>query len=315
MAAHRAYALTAQVELRAGAARATLLPAIGGAVGGWSWHDIAVLRPMSDAAVTARDVHLAAAYPLVPYSNRIRDASLTAGSSRHALRRNFGDDPHAIHGIGWQRAWAVAYADKGHARLALSHDARDVAGDAATAWPWSFAATQAFALHDRGNGATLATTLTLCNTGTQAFPFGLGWHPYFPRSPSTTLRFDAAGIWHNDAAQLPVAHKPVGSPLDFTAARTLDDTPIDNVFTGWRGTAVLADAATHRRTTIDADSACSRLVVYAPPGRDYLAVEPVTHQTDAFNRSALGHADTGTRWLPPGAGFSCTMRITVGYLL
>ena len=43
--------------------------------------------------------------------------------------------------------------------------------------------------------------------------------------------------------------------------------------------------------------------------RDYLAVEPVTHMTDAFNRAARGERDTGTRWLGPGDERSCTMRI------
>jgi aldose 1-epimerase len=52
-------------------------------------------------------------------------------------------------------------------------------------------------------------------------------------------------------------------------------------------------------------------VVFIPPGRDFLAVEPVTHMTDAFNRAAAGQADTGTRLLAPGRTFSCTMRISV----
>jgi hypothetical protein len=31
--------------------------------------------------------------------------------------------------------------------------------------------------------------------------------------------------------------------------------------------------------------------------------------TDAFNRAARGEPDTGTRILPPGGAFSCTIRI------
>ena len=60
---------------------------------------------------------------------------------------------------------------------------------------------------------------------------------------------------------------------------------------------------------IEADSACSHLVVFVPSARDYLAVEPVTHMTDAFNRAARGDRDTGTRWLGPGEARSCTMRV------
>jgi aldose 1-epimerase len=64
-------------------------------------------------------------------------------------------------------------------------------------------------------------------------------------------------------------------------------------------------------TTLAADCACDRLVVYAPAGRDFIAVEPVTHETDAFNRADGGARATGMRTLRPGQAFSCTMRIDV----
>ena len=50
---------------------------------------------------------------------------------------------------------------------------------------------------------------------------------------------------------------------------------------------------------------------YAPEAGDFIALEPVTHMTDAFNRAARGERDTGTRVLAPGAAFSCTMEIEV----
>ncbi len=65
---------------------------------------------------------------------------------------------------------------------------------------------------------------------------------------------------------------------------------------------------------IEADSACAYLVVVVAPARGFVAIEPATRETDAFNRGERGEADTGTRWLPSGAAFSCTMRITVEYL-
>ena len=67
-------------------------------------------------------------------------------------------------------------------------------------------------------------------------------------------------------------------------------------------------------TTIEADSTCDRLVVYAPTGCDFVAVEPVTHETDAFNRTASGAQGTGMRVLAPGAAYSCTMRIAAAIL-
>lgn len=300
--------MTTRIELTAGPARVTLLPAVGGALAAFAWNDTAVLRPMYEEAIATGNVRLASSYPLVPYSNRIAAATLVTPDSQHALLRNFGDHPHAIHGVGWQRAWTVEFADPGSARITLTHVAT---GDACGAWPWSFAATQTFALSRQRTGATLAATLTLRNRSDRAFPFGLGWHPFFACSAATTLQFDAAGVWHNDSTQLPLRWTPVPAEWDFAAAPAVAGLSLDNVFTGWRGRAVLLDAQTGLRTTIHADTACRFLVVYSPAPRDFIAIEPVTHQTDAFNRSARGESGTGTRVLPPGAAFSCTMRITV----
>ena len=73
--------------------------------------------------------------------------------------------------------------------------------------------------------------------------------------------------------------------------------------------ATLTDPARPFAIGIAADRAAGFVVVYAPVGRDFVAVEPVTHMTDAFNRAARGETGTGTRILAAGAGFSCTIRI------
>ena len=302
--------MTPPLHLEADAARALLLPAIGGAIGAFTWRDKHVLRPMPEDAIADADVRRAASYPLVPYSNRIRDAQLDFSGNRHALERNFGAHPHAIHGVGWQRAWRVGALSATRAMFSLDHDTHD---DGNHSWPWPFRATQCFDLAAGTQDATLTATLTIQNIGTALFPFGLGWHPFFPRDATTSISF-ADAVWINDATQLPQRQIGVTGPWDFASPRSFGDDAIDNVFCGWAGTATLRSPARGVVTRIDADSACRWLVVYAPADRDFVALEPVTHETDAFNRHAAGEAHTGTRVLPPGAAFSCTMRIAVAAL-
>src|SRR5205814_8327156 len=92
--------------------------------------------------------------------------------------------------------------------------------------------------------------------------------------------------------------------------RAIGETTLDDVLTGWDGMATLVDSSRRMAISIEADRSARFLVVYVPPGRDFLAVEPVTHMTDAFNHAARGEADTGTRILGANSGFSCTMRIS-----
>lgn len=284
-------------------------PDLGGAIVAFTLRGHPVLRPTPDHALAARDVRRSSCYPLVPWSNRIRDARLAFAGREHVLTRNFGPHPHAIHGVGWQREWRVDDVSTRSVRLTFTHDET-----AAASWPWPVRATQTYVLAESSAApaqwdALLTVTLTLENVGSEAFPFGLGWHPFFPRHAVTELEFGADQVWRNDATQLPLQRIAIPADWRFDRSRGLDNLVFDNVFTGWHGTATLADSVTGVRTTLTADRACRYLVVYAPPGGDFIALEPVTHETDAFNRHANGETATGFRTLAPGMAFSCTMRI------
>ena len=296
------------VSLALGKARVELAPEIGGAIAEFTFAGVDVLRRTPPDARTAGDVRAHACYPLVPYSNRIANARLAVAGKTVELARNFGDHPNSIHGVGWQNAWHVVRDDGTSALLALEHAAN---GADARAWPWPFRATQWFGLAAHEDGATLTVKLALVNTGDASFPFGLGLHPFFPRTEATGLDFDVDGVWENDATLLPI-HR-VAIPAEWrhglVAARREDT--IDNVFTEWKGVAMLTDPTRPFDTGIAADRAAGFVVVYAPVARQFLAVEPVTHMTDAFNRAARGETGTGTRILAAGMGFSCTMRIFV----
>jgi aldose 1-epimerase len=297
--------MTDAVALAAGAARVVIAPATGGALASFALGDADILRPTPAGSANVR-AH--ACYPLVPYSNRIADARLEFEGKTYSLARNFGEHPHSIHGVGWQRPWAVAAHDATSARLELEHTAT---GSDASAWPWPFRATQSFALRADATGATLTLRLTLANTGDAAFPFGLGWHPFFVRSKATRLGFRAQDVWMTNATQLPTKLAPALPGGPFEPARDPGPALIDNVFTGWDGAATLDDADRRIAVALGADRAASFLIVYTPERAAFVALEPVTHMTDAFNRAAHGEQGTGTRTLRPGRAFSCTMEIGV----
>jgi aldose 1-epimerase len=150
-------------------------------------------------------------------------------------------------------------------------------------------------------------TLAIENRGSQPFPFGLGWHPFFPRAADARLGFGSTGVWRNDETQLPVQWEPAPAALRFDPPRAIGEGLVDNVFTGWGGRAELRGGPVDVR--IEADRAFAYVVIYAPPGRGFVAIEPASHMTDAFNRDARGERDTGTRMLAPGASWCGTMRV------
>ena len=218
---------------------------------------------------------LGGSFALVPYSNHIADGRFTWQGRSHQLALDPDDGPHALHGVGQLARWQVEPPTlpgaPAEVALTLAHAADD-------RWPFDFAARQLLQLTPTGLRAELAVS----NTGTQAAPFGLGWHPYFPKRARSRLHVDCSGRWELDARKLPTQLVPQAG-IDGDVAR-LD---FDNVFEGVSGAARIRD----ERFSLVLCSSLPRLVVYTPQDRDYFAVEPVSHVSNAINQpapSALG---------------------------
>jgi aldose 1-epimerase len=287
------------LQLRNGESEVTLCPEIGAAIARHTWHGHDILRRASDAAIADRLVRQMGVYPLMPYSNRIGHARLIAGDETFQLRPNFSQEPHAVHGFGWQRAWQIVDHGPTTATLFLTHEPD-------SDWPFRCESTQHVAL----TADALTITLAVKNTDTRTMPVGLGFHPYFPLNSGTRLQSEWRGMWQMDAESLPAAWVNVPAVADFRALRDVHGWKVDNCFTDWQRHAIL-DHGTHR-VAIEASDACRNIVVYAPnDGRQFIALEPVTNINNAFALAAQGVANTGARMLAPGASFDVSMSITV----
>jgi aldose 1-epimerase len=279
------------VELRAGALRCEIAPGLGGSIAGLWFGDEPVLRSTPADALTSS--RLAGCYPLVPFSNRVAQAKIEWQGTLYPLVRNAGDEPHAIHGIGWQRPWEVLEQAPDMAMLSYEHRP-----DAA--WPFAFDASQTFSL--RGNA--LECSLALTNQSPQPAPAGLGWHPYFPKRPGGHIRFHATGRWEMGPDKLPTDLRPCAG-MDADVA-SLD---VDHCHEGWDGVAQLDDD----RLKVRVRSGLTRLVVFTNASRPYVAIEPVSHVNNAINLAAAGaRSDTlGLRTLAPGESMIAQMTIEV----
>jgi aldose 1-epimerase len=65
-----------------------------------------------------------------------------------------------------------------------------------------------------GDGV-LHASLTVINRAAIALPFGLGFHPWFPRTPTTMLRASATHVEQQDEEYLPTKVIVVGERPDF----------------------------------------------------------------------------------------------------
>ena len=305
------------VEITTGGFRLGVLPGLGGSITHLVWTpsdgpapgaDIDLMRRATEAGIASGNPSNLASFAMVPFTNRI-DAgkiSFTDGSGhRHAVQVpiNRPAQNAAIHGFGRLARWQVAEWTACKVRLTqLFADAGN---------PYAYAAEQVFALTRTHVECTLGVT----NQGATVMPFGIGFHPWFDRTPAATLAFSATHAFRMDARDMPVEAIPAGefSGCDAHAhahrfaisARTPFDTPVG----GWAGTATITWPEWHAALDISASGAFRLIHIFSPKEPAVFCVEPVSHLPDVINRRHLsGHGDMTL--LAPGESMTGMMRLT-----
>lgn len=294
----------ATIVLRAKQAEAVLCPHIGASLVSYLWHladgPVHWLRPLSapalQSALETADPLLLAGFPLVPYSNRIREGRFTHAEREIALAANWSQT-HTIHGHGWQASWEVIDQNEHSVRLAYTH--------VPDTWPFAYSSELSVVLTPQH----LLQRLTLRNDSPVPMPAGLGFHPYLHRSPAATLSAQVTGMWQTDAEVMPTVHVSPAPYLGAGEMLAVQEVALDHVFTGWDGEARIFWPERNYALRLSASPELRFLVVYTPPGEDFLCVEPVSHCTDAFNLAAQGHDNTGAQVIPPGGSISAEMRL------
>ncbi|MEF2276747.1 aldose 1-epimerase [Deinococcus sp. YIM 134068] len=259
-----------------------------------------VMRAVDPATVETSSQ--AASFTLLPYSNRLRDARFTFGGREIRLRVTTRDGL-TQHGDVRNRPWHVTRVSDAHLRCEFdSRTFPDIN------WPWAFTAVVEYRLH----GPHFDTTVVLTNADTAEMPAGLGLHPYFTRrqdGEDPRLTFDAALTYDTDERSLPTQEaRPVHPEEDYRAGSVVGSRTVDRVYTAWDGIARLDWE--DRSLILTADPVYSHLVVFTAPDGS-LALEPVSHATDAFNLAARGVGGVDMRTLAPGQSLAGTARVTL----
>ena len=243
---------------------------------------------------------------LFPFPGRI------AGTTFHWEGREYSIPPgdgrgNAIHGFVLDRSWRVLEqaANKLTGQFQASRDDPELL----RCWPADFRITVSYEL----SGTRLDSRITVENPDDKPLPCGLGTHPYF--------RLPMGG--HSAAecvVKLPVSQRwelqdmlPTGKLLPVENAAALQagtkfaDMSFDDVFAALRFAgewcqAEINDPDHGGRLTLAFDAAFRECVVYTPPHREAICIEPYTCVAGGFSLPEQ-QIDTGIRLLAPGDSF------------
>jgi aldose 1-epimerase len=260
--------------LSRGDLRVEVDPAFGGRVTGfWSERPAGRVDWLSPTPAEDRDVetpHKAGMFPLVPFSNRIKDARFDFSGTSYTIEATEPGKPHAIHGHGCRSVWGVSSLSAHAAALSMTHDGSD--------WPARYTVSQRFDLREHD----LVVHLIVENLGAGPMPVGLGWHPFLPVRGGVEVFAEFKTIWPPVRDSIPDGPLDLPAALDFS--RGLEPpSGLDTGFGGWGREAKISWSGGRLALALKATGPLDHVILYTPAGRDFFCLEPVTHPINAIN--------------------------------
>jgi aldose 1-epimerase len=251
---------------------------------------------------------------LFPFPGRIGGARYQFNGREYQLDPgdSFGN---AIHGFVFNRPWRVV--EQQAARIAGEFQASVDDASILARWPADFRIRVAYEVR----GAELLSEIQYENVGDGPLPCGFATHAYFRlplseggKAAETIVTAPIEAYWELEdmiptGRVLPAADRLVDG-------LRLDEHQFDTVFTDLRADGDglartrLADAASKRTLTQTFDSKFTQCVVYTPPHREAICLEPYTCVPDAIRLAADGH-ETGLQILQPGEQRRTAIRLQV----
>jgi aldose 1-epimerase len=283
------------VKIHDAAAEVEIAPWLGAGLSRYDWIGSGERTPLFRACLEPSNAHPfdLALNLLVPWSNRISGPGFPFAGRFHRLEPNLPGEERPIHGNGFSSAWTLESVDGANASLTL---------DSFGPGPFRYNASVTYALED----GALSIRLSVRNAGDETLPFGLGLHPWLPRTPATTLMAKARRVVREDARHLPAGVVDIAArpEWDFSSEKSLPGSWINNAFLDWDGRAHVRWADRALALEILAEPAVSTYILYSPAATaEFFCFEPVTHEVDAHNLPGGAQAH-GLVALAPGAAMS-----------
>lgn len=254
--------------------------------------------PLPDSRPSGHGIPL-----LFPFPNRIRGNQFEWNGKIYPLPHDqvSHNKTNAIHGFCLDRPWRVT-GETGN-RLTAEFQLSVDAPERRDFWPADYLIRATYTLQD----TSLSLDIEVENPDTVPLPWGFGTHAYFrlplsAQSEVTHCLFQAPvdAQWELIDALPTGMAAPLDGPLtELPEGLRMRDVALDDAFrliSGASGCEIL-DEADGYQIVQSFSPDFTQMVIFTPPGRDAVCLEPYTCITDAIN---LSDVETGWQVLDPG---------------
>jgi aldose 1-epimerase len=223
---------------------------------------------------------------LSPFAGRIKDGQYIFNNTKYSLLKNYPEEENACHGFIYNKEFHVAdkivNSEKTLCKLEYLYENED------EGYPFSYSIEITYTLTESEG---LICTTRIINNSKSTIPLSDGWHHYFDLGISINdleLKLDVSEIVKLDSRNIPTGYKEPYN--EFMIPAKIGNTQFDSCFkikssNGKAGTTLISPD-NNINLNIWQETGNNKyeyLVIYTPPGRRSIAVEPITSNINSFN--------------------------------
>ncbi len=259
---------------------------------------------------------------LFPFPNRIREGKFSWEGKNYQLALGDPSGQNAIHGFACHSPWRVVDSGSSSEEAWIRGEFSPVqdAPETFSLWPTQYTLQICYRL--KANALQVQALIT--NPDNKPLPFGMGFHPYFRLPDSEEKSFVQVGAnqyWELQESLPTKTRLNAVGRTDLSKPKKILNLQLDDVLTdladlspgnphpeNMRNLAILSGEEGKTRVEVWADPAYREMVVFIPPHRQAICLEPYTCTTDAINLQQKGE-NAGLLILDPGERWSANLEI------
>ncbi|WP_168796656.1 aldose 1-epimerase [Cognatitamlana onchidii] len=212
---------------------------------------------------------------LFPFANRIQDGTYNFKGMQHQFPINQIEENNALHGLVFDKTFSITSMETHEDSATINLEYEE--SEPSEGFPYTFKIKVTYLFLQNG----LSLSLSVKNTALEAFPFTLGWHPYFTSSnlKTSSLVFESDEKIVLDQRNITTGTQanPTPNPL------VLDCNALDDCWI-LKSDQVLFHTPKYS-LQFNTNGQHNFLQAYIPPKKNTIAIEPTTGVSNSFNNS------------------------------
>lgn len=210
---------------------------------------------------------------LFPFANRIKDGKYHFNGNNFQFPINVKEENNALHGLVFDKTFDLIDTDLNEksATLVFEYDEKKES----LGFPYTYTVQLIY----RFTEDNLDLEMIIKNTDTKAFPFTVGWHPYFLSSnlSKSSIAFNGDKKMILDKRNITIDSKKV----DTSKGTAIKNNQFDDCWS--LNSDEIIFTTPEYKLKFNATGNNNFLQVYTPPKKNTIAIEQTTGVSDSFN--------------------------------